>query len=116
MSAFQFYKTLNYPHWEIKEEVISSNTTIVVKSPLAANRLAVTNLNIAANLAGSIQIWFTGDDNRLLFEGYVGGSGFITPSISGWETSARSSSLAAKASTTQSGNGWRITAEGFELD
>lgn len=116
MSAFQFYKTLGQSQVTPKHRDISSAATnVVVWTPTTSTRIAVTNLTISSNLGGTIALFFGGANQIKLAEFFMVGSTSFSPVISSWESTAQDAPLYAVVS--QSGpNGWKVTAEGFELD
>ena len=117
MSAFQFYKTLGQQQVTPKQKYISAaNTNTVVWTPNTSMRIAVTNLTVSTNPGGTIQFWFGGANQIQLAEFEMGASATISPVISSWESTAQDAPLFAVASNNPTGNGWSITAEGFELD
>lgn len=116
MSAFQFYKTLGEQQVTPKQKYISAaNTNTVVWTPTTSMRIAVTNLTISTNPGGTIQLWFGGANQIRLCEFEMGASTTISPVISSWESTATDAPLFAVASASGTGNGWSVTAEGFEL-
>lgn len=114
MSAYQFYKTLGQQQ-TFKHKDISNTGNVVVWTPATSLRIALTNLTVSTNLGGTIAFFFGGANQAKLGEFYLGGSATITPSIGCWESTAQDAPLYV---TTSSGgvNGWKVTAEGFELD
>lgn len=115
MSAYEFYKFLGAKKWDAQTKIEAANTNKIVYTPNSSLRIVLTNLQVASNVAGSIQLWFGGNANRMLFEANLGASAFITPVISGIESTAIDAVLYAVVSNT-SGNGWKISAEGFEIE
>jgi hypothetical protein len=115
MSSFEFYKKQGYSHWDAQTGIDTANTSKTVYTPKASTRIVLTNLQIAANVAGSVQVFIGGAVNRKIFQANMAGSTFISPVISGIESTALDAVLYAVVSSS-SGNGWQIGAEGFELD
>ena len=115
MGAFEFYKKNSYSHWDAQTGITAANTSKIVYTPRTSTRIVLTNLQVASNVSGSVQVWFGGAANRKVFEANLGASAFITPVISGIESTALDAVLYAVVSNSSS-NGWQIGAEGFELD
>jgi len=116
MTAFQFYKTLGEQQVTPKQKYISAtNTNTVVWTPTTSMRIAVTHLSISTNPGGTIQFWFGGANQIRLAEFEMAASSTIFPVIGSWESTATDAPLFAVASQNGTGNGWSITAEGFEL-
>lgn len=118
MSAFQFYKTLGdrTPGKPQHQEILAGGSNITIWTPAASMRVVVTNLNISTNLGGTIRFFFGGAEQYKLAEFFMGGSSTLTPSISAWESTAKDAPLYAVVSASTSNAGWKISAEGFELD
>jgi len=118
-SVYQYYKEKNYSPFAPQNRNISNvavASTITIYTPTTGTRLAVTNLNVSANAAGTIVFHFGGNnDGQKLAEFSVGASSTISPSIGSWESTAINAPLVVRVSTALT-NGWQVSVEGFELD
>ena len=116
MSAFAYYKSIGYQQVSPKQqEIITAGSKINIWSPTTSMRIAVTNLVVSSGPGGTIQLWFGGNNQIKLVELYLGASTSFGPVISNWESTATDAPLFGVVSSAISG-GWRITAEGFELE
>lgn len=119
MSAFDYYKTKGWSQFAPANRNISNGAvsgTFTIYTPTTGKRLAITDLNISANAAGTIIFRFAGNnENQKLGEFSVGGSSTISPSIGSWESTAIDAPLVANVSTALT-NGWQVNIHGFELE
>lgn len=117
MSAFLFYKTLGQQQVSPKHKDISTAATnTVIWTPNTSMRIALTNIVVSSNLGGTIAFFFGGANNaQKLAEFGMLGSTVFAPAISCWESTAQDAPLYAVVSAGGT-NGWKVTAEGFELD
>lgn len=119
MSAFNFYKNQGYSQVAPKHRTISNAvvaSTITLWTPTTNQRIALTELAISSNLAGTIAFYFGGNNqDQKLAEFSVGSSSTIAPNISSWESTAINAPLLIRVSHGAT-NGWQVTGAGFELD
>lgn len=113
MSAIEFY--LNRGHSpQTKTVTINGLDTITVWSPSTSTKVAVTNLNISANNAGSIAFYWGNLAGSKIAEFIFSGSANIAPVIGCWEGTAYDRTLFAKLSASAT-DGVRVNMTGFEL-
>lgn len=119
MSAYYYFKKNQYQrlapiYREISNAAVASTITLV--TPIG--RIALTNLTIAANAAGTIAFYFAQSATQHQYkiaEFTSGGSAFINPSIEAWECTAVATPVVIRVSTGLT-NAWSVNAEGFDLD
>jgi len=121
MSAFYYFKKLGYQQMAPIYRQISNAavaTTVTLWTPSAGKRLAVTNVTIGGNAAGTMAFYFTQSANQheyQIAEYSISASSFIAPQITCWESTAVVAPLGVRFSTGLT-NQWRVCVEGFELD
>ena len=119
MSSFNFFREKGYQqlapiYREISNAVVA--TTITLYTPPTGSRLAVTNLAISANTAGTMAFYWLQSANQNEFklaQFTVGGSSTIVPVVN-WESTAVVAPLGVRFSHGAT-NGWAVTVEGFQL-
>lgn len=119
MSAFKYFKEKGHiqlaPLYRLISNAVVANT-ITLYTPV--NRLALTNLSIQANAAGTIAFYFGQSANQneyKLAEFTSSGSAMIIPNIQCWESTAVAAPILIRVSTGLT-NAWSVNAEGFELE
>jgi hypothetical protein len=115
MSSFNYYKKAGFVNWDTHRDISNSASNIVIKSPTASMRLTVTGLTISANVAGTIAFYFGGSVQRKIAQFVSSGSSQIFPVFSNWESTGTDAPFYAVTSAAGT-EGWKITAEGFELN
>lgn len=122
MSAYYYFRTVQQVtplapfSRSISNAVVTSTITFV--TPSAGKRIALTNLTIAANAAGTIAFYFLQSETQheyKIAEFTSSGSAFINPYIQCWEATAVVAPIGIRVSTGLT-NAWNVNAEGFELD
>lgn len=121
MSAFYYYKKRGYSQVAPKQRNISNaslTSTITLWTPLLGARIALTNLSISSNAAGTIAFYFENTLNNSnqskIAEFSCGSSATIFPVISSWESTVNDAILAVRVSNGLT-NQWQLTAEGFDI-
>ena len=119
MSAFEYFKSKGHRqlapiYRSISNAVVASTITLVTP----VGRIALTNLSIQANTAGTIAFYFGQSANQheyKLAEFTSSGSAMIIPYIKAWESTAVAAPILVRVSVGPT-NGWAVNAEGFDLD
>lgn len=95
-----------------KSTIISGPNTISVWTPIAGNRVILTDMSISANQAGTIAFYFdNGNDRFASFN--VSASSTITPFIGCVESTVVSGAIFARTLGNTS-DGWYVNLTGVE--
>ncbi len=118
-NAYYYLRTLGHSPFFPVDRLISNASvtgTITLKTPQTGARLAITNVTVGANAAGTIAFYFGGkhDNDTPIAMYHVASSSQVTPNIQCWESTATDSPLEAMVSTGLT-NAWNVQVEGFEL-
>ena len=96
-----------------KTVIISGPDTITVWTPIAGNRVVLTNMSIAANLTGTIAFYFDNGNNRFAIYS-LSASSTITPNIGCVESTVVSGAIFARTLPNAS-DGYYVNLTGFEI-
>jgi len=115
MSANNFYLNRGYtPQTQYQSWV--NTTPLAIWTPTTSTRVILTALTISNNAAaGTMVISFGNTGGSKIAEFTVGASLTISPMIGSIETTAYDRPIFGAPSTSSSTGGWRVTAQGFEL-
>jgi hypothetical protein len=113
--SWDFYKSSGYAPVIKHRDISNPTANNVVWTPLASMRIVICSLTVSSNLGGTIAFFFGGNQQVKLAELSMGSSFTLAPEIEGWESTAIDAPLYAVASSGGT-NGWKVTAEGFELE
>lgn len=114
MSAIEFYlKQGGTPL--TRTTTISGLGTIAVWTPATSTRVAVTDITIASNNAGTIAFYWGNLAGDKIAEFLLAGSITISPIIGVWEGTAYDRTLFAKLGAVSATDGFRVNLTGFEL-
>ena len=115
MSANNFYINHGYTPQNRYTE-FDASTTLSIWTPTTSTRIVLTGLIITNNAAaGTFLITFGNLAGSKIAEFTVGASATITPLIGAIECTMYDRSIFGRPSSSPT-NGWRVTAQGFELN
>lgn len=114
MSAIEFFLNKGFTTMN-KSVAIDGLNTIAVWTPVAGNRVYVTDVSVAfAAVGGTIAFYFDTTTAYKIAEFGAAGSVTISPAIGGWESTVVSGAIFARVSNSAT-NGCRVNLTGFEL-
>ena len=113
MSAVEFYLEKGYTP-KNKTITIEEAAAVRVWAVNTSTRLALTDLTISANQAGTIAFYWGNVGGTKIAEFLLAGSATITPSIGVWENPTYDRSLFA-TSISGATDGVRVDLTGFEI-
>ena len=112
--SVEFYLTKGYTP-QTKTVTVSGLDTFTVWAPTTSTRIALTNLSISNNYAGTLAFYWGNLAGSKVAEFLLGASGNISPAIGIWEGTAYDRTLFGKAGGSAGTDGIRVNATGFEI-
>lgn len=105
-----FTPQTRYQQWE-------AATTLAIWTPTTSTRVVLTGLTISNNATtGTMLITFGNLAGSRIAEFTVGASATISPAIGAIECTAYDRTIFGRPSTSSSTGGWRVSAQGFEME
>ena len=111
--AVEFYLSKGYTP-QNKTVTISGLDTFTVWSPTTSTRIALTNLSISNNYAGTLAFYWGNLAGSKIAEFLLSGSANISPAIVVWEGTMYDRTLFGKAAVSGT-DGIRVNVTGFEI-
>ena len=98
-----------------KTVTISGLDTFTLWAPITSARVALTNLSISNNYAGTIAFYWGNLAGDKIAEFLLGGSSNVSPAIGVWDGTAFDRTLFGKVGGLSGTDGWRVNATGFDI-
>ena len=112
--SVNYYLTKGYTP-QTKTVTLSGLGTFTLWAPATSTRIAVTNLSISNNAAGTLAFYWGNLAGDKIAEFLMSASGNISPAIGIWEGTAYDRTLFGKIGGASGTDGVRVNATGFEI-